>query len=118
MMMGEALVWDALVRVACIGVMKLGWGALVTGECELRAAGGEDTCGEGGQKDGSGWGALEREVEGDEAAVTLPLVVLLASACEPMELRTPAAPLKARCCGGSRGEAVGGGRCFGGDGEG
>lgn len=57
-------------------------------------------------------------MEGDEAGVMLPLVVLLVNAWDPMEPRTPAALVKALCCGGSRGEAVGGGRCLGGDGEG
>lgn len=57
-------------------------------------------------------------MEGDEAGVMLPLVVLLVNAWDPMEPRTPAALVKGLCCGGSRGEAVGGGRCFGGDGEG
>lgn len=42
--------------------------------------GDEETPGEGGQKDCRGWGALERDTEGDEEGVMLPLALLLVTA--------------------------------------
>lgn len=116
--------------------MKLGWWWWWTWwdfgweECEVWDEGdGEEATGEGGQNDcRPGWELeVERDWEdGEEEGVMLPLLLmplalapLLASPCgAPRVPDIPKGPAKPFWWGGSRGEAVGGGRCFGGDGEG
>lgn len=72
---------------------------------------GEDAAGEGAQND-CRWGVeLGRDCdEEEEEGVRLPLLLVLD--------RIPAGLEKPFGCGGSRGEAVGGGRCLGGEGGG
>lgn len=95
---------------------------------------GEEAAGEGGQKDCRPWWEVELErdcEEGEEEGVmllftALPLLLMpldlalvLASPCvAPIVPSIPAGLAKPFWWGGSRGEAVGGGRCFGGEGEG
>lgn len=87
-MMGEELLlWEDLVRVACMGVMKLAWWWLWWCVWDLpceeweewEVGDGEEATGEGGQKDcRAGWGVeLERDCEeGDEEGVMLLLTTL------------------------------------------
>lgn len=94
---------------------------------------GEEATGEGGQKDCSpGW-QLERDWEGEEEGgilltappllLTMPALALLLPSppivpTTPCLPTTPGGEVKPFWWGGRRGEAVGGGRCLGGDGEG
>lgn len=138
LMMGEELLLcEDLVRVACMGVMKLGWWwrcvwDLPWAECAVWEVGeDEEVAGDGGQKDCKPWWEVELERdwgEGEEEAVTLlltalplllDLVLLFPSAwLAPIVPSIPTGLAKPFWWGGSRGEAVGGGRCFGGEGEG
>lgn len=87
---------------------------------------GEEAAGDGGQKGCRPWWEVEltRDCAAEEGGVEmLPLLLgfplLLASPAElPSVPRIPAGLAKPFWCGGSRGDAVGGGLCFGGEGEG
>lgn len=117
--MGGTLPWGGLVRVACIGVMKLDW--LRGGRTPVGVTAGEGVCWRGrrGPGDGKGLGGPAcagdgRRPWGRGAGVTAPLLP---------PLRMPAtgggvavstlAPVGTR-----RGEAVGGGRGLAGKEEG
>ncbi len=120
LIIGEQLLWEDLVSVACMGVMKFDWLCGIEGvlACDSRVEGEEVVGG------GVCWGLLGFIWEGWafirgcwETTVPPPVVDLLAKFfVSPTEGRvwtnfTPIVP-NDLCCGGKRGEAVGGGRGF------
>lgn len=119
--MGGTLPWGGLVRVACIGVMKLDWGRGGRTPVGVTAGEGVGVCcrGRRGPGDGKGLGGPAcaedgRRPWGRGAGVAVPLLP---------PLRTPAAGAVVAAStlapgGTRRGEAVGGGRGLAGKGEG
>lgn len=106
--MGELLLWEDLVSVACIGVMKFDWLCGMVFTCASRVEGDDVVGGEGD--------CCERLAfrRGWETTVLPPVVDLLAQFFTRGEVWTIFTPIVPNdlCWGGKRGEAVGGGRGF------
>lgn len=119
--MGGTLLWGGLVRVACIGVMKLDWGRGGRAPVGVTAGEGVEICWRGrrGPDDWKGLGGLAcagdgRRPWGRGAATTTPLL-------PPLRMPAVGDGVAASTLapeGTRRGEAVGGGRGLAGKGEG